>query len=114
MFPGMGKMNPKQMQGMLKQFGIKTEEVDAKRVIFELENGKKLVVDNPAVTAMVMQGHKTFTVMGDAKEEAGEASIPDADVKMVAEQAKVSKEKARKALEDSEGDIAEAISSLNE
>jgi|SRR3989338_721988 len=112
MFPGMGKMNPKQMQGMLKQFGIKTEEVDAKRVIFELENGKRLVIDNPAVTAMTMQGHKTFTVMGDPKEEAGKAEIPDEDVKMVAEQASVSKEKAKKALEESEGDIAEAIAKL--
>ena len=105
-------MNPKQMQGMLKQFGIKTEEVDAKRVIFELENGKRLVIDNPAVTAMTMQGHKTFTVMGDPKEEAGKAEIPDEDVKMVAEQASVSKEKAKKALEESEGDIAEAIAKL--
>ena len=107
-------MNPKQMQGMLKQFGIKTEEVDAKRVIFELESGKRIVIDNPAVTAMVMQGHKTFTVMGDPKEESGEATIPDEDVKMVSEQAKVSKEKARKALEESEGDIAEAIAKLSE
>src|SRR3989338_993115 len=107
MFPGMGKMNPKQMQAMMKQFGIKTEEIDAKRVIFELENGKKLVVDNPAVTEMTVQWQKTFTVMGDSKEVAGKAEIPDEDVKMVAEQAGVSKEKARKALEESEGDIAE-------
>ena len=27
MIPGMGKMNPKQMQGLMKQFGIKSEEI---------------------------------------------------------------------------------------
>lgn len=109
MFPG--RMNPKQMQGMLKQFGIKTEEIKAKRVVFELED-KKIVVENPNVTAMVVQGQKTYTVMGSERTEAIEKGIPAEDVKMVAEQAKVSEEKARKALEETNGDIAEAIVKL--
>jgi nascent polypeptide-associated complex subunit alpha len=51
------------------------------------------------------------------KEEAalGEPSGPvitDEDVELVATQANTTKEKARKALEDSGGDIAEAIISL--
>ncbi len=107
MFPG--GMNPKQMKGMMKQFGIKTEEIDAKKVVFELD-GKNLVIDNPEVTAMIIQGKKTYTVMGDAKEEAG--GVPEEDVKMVAEQAGASEEDAKKALEGAGGDIAEAITKL--
>lgn len=109
MFPGMGKMNPKQMQNMLRQFGIKSEEVPVKRVIFELE-GKRIVIEEPNVTAMHVQGQKTYTVMGAEKIET--AGIPESDIEMVAEQTGQSKEKAKKALEETNGDIAEAILKL--
>lgn len=107
MFPG--GINPKNMQRMMKQLGIKTEELNAKKVVFELVD-KKLVIENPNVTVMTVQGKKTYTVMGDVKEEA--AGVPEEDVKMVAEQAGVPAEDAKKALEDCDGDIAEAILKL--
>jgi len=106
----MGKINPKQMQSMMKQFGIKTEEISAKRVIFELE-GKKIVIEQPNVSAMTMQGQKTYTVMG-GKEIEEKGGVPEEDIRMVAEQAGASGEKAKKALEESNGDIAEAIMKL--
>lgn len=108
MFPGMGGMNPAQMKQLMRQLGIKTEDIKAKRVIFELE-GKNLILENPAVTSIIMQGQKIFNVIGDPKEE---SQLPDADIVMVAEQANVSNEKAKKALEENEGDIAKAILSL--
>ena len=111
MFPGLGKMNPKQMQGMMRQLGIKSEELPAERVIIELTD-KKIIIENPSVSAIDMQGKKTYTVMGDEKEE--EKGIPKADIKMVAEQANASEEDAKKALEESSGDIAEAIVKLKE
>jgi nascent polypeptide-associated complex subunit alpha len=111
MFPGMGRMNPRQMQGMLKQFGIKTEEINAKRVVFELEDGKRLVIEGPSVSIMNAQGQKIYSVMGGT-EKSESAGIPAEDVKMVAEQAGVSEEKATRALEETKGDIAEAITKL--
>ena len=48
--------------------------------------------------------------MGEAREES--KGIPDGDIKMVAAQASVSEEDAKKALEESGGDIAEAITRL--
>lgn len=107
MFPG--GVNPKQVGQMMKRFGIKNEEIDAKEVIIVLNNGKKLRIENPQVQAIEMQGTKTYTIGGNATEEAG---VPDEDIAMVAEQAGVSKEKAKKALEENEGDIAKAILSL--
>ena len=103
-------MDPRKMKMLMKQMGIKSEDVEAKRVIFELESGKKLVIENPQVSAIEMGGQKTYTVVGEASEE--EAGIPEDDIKMVAEQAGVSEMKAKEALEESEGDIAEAISKL--
>lgn len=105
----MGKINPRQMQAMMKQFGIKSEELDAERVIFELKD-KRLVIEDPTVQAIDMQGQKTYTVMGEAKEE--DRGIPEEDVKMVAEQTGKSEEDAKKALEESNGDIAKAIMKL--
>lgn len=108
MFPG--GMNPKNMGRMMKQLGIKNDELNASKVIIELE-GKKLIFENPQVQLMEMQGQKTYTVIGDPKEE---SAILEEDVKMVAEQTGKSKEEAIKALEESDGDIAQAISSLSE
>ncbi len=121
MLPRIGGMNPAQMQNLMKQFGIKSEEIPAKKVVFELD-GKRLIIDSPSVTAVEVQGQKTYTVMGEVREEKGGAAgaasagagsgVSEEDVKMVAEQAKASAAKARKALKDADGDIAQAIMSL--
>ena len=111
MIPGLGKMNPKQMQGMMKQLGIKTEDLNAKKVIFELEDGNKLVIENPSVNVMNTQGQKIYSVVGKAKEEKG---LNEDDLKMVIEQTGKTKEEAEKALNESNGNIAEAIMKLKE
>ncbi|MFA4907534.1 MAG: nascent polypeptide-associated complex protein [archaeon] len=112
MLPSIAGMNPKQMQGLMKQFGIKSTELNAKRAIFELEDGRKLVIEKPGITLVDAQGQKIYTVTGEAVESKGEEGIPEEDIALVAEQAKVSKEKARKCLEKNKGDIAEAIAEL--
>ncbi len=104
---GMG-MNPKQMQALFKQLGIKTKEIDAKRVIIETDSGK-IIITNPKVTQIDMKGVTTFQVSGDIEEE----SFSEDDVKFVMEQTGKSKEEARKALEETNGDVAEAIIKLN-
>lgn len=110
MFPGgMRGLDPKAMQRMMKQFGIKNEEVDAIRVVIE-GKAKNIVIENPSVTAVNMQGKKTYTVMGEEKEESKGPSKED--IEMVASQANASEEKAEAALKKNEGDIAAAILEL--
>ncbi len=109
MFPGMRNINPAQMNKMMQSLGIKSETIEAKRVIFEME-GKNIIIDEPNVSAIDMQGQKTYTVMGKVREE--EAGLPEEDIEMVAESAGVNKEKAKKALGETKGDIAEAIALL--
>jgi nascent polypeptide-associated complex subunit alpha len=108
MFPG--GMNPRQMGKMMKQMGIKNEELDVKEVTIVLNSGKKIFFENPSVQMIEMQGQKTYTLSGQAKEE---TSIPEEDVKMVANQANVSEEEAKKTLEENDGDIAESIAKLS-
>lgn len=108
MFPG--GVNPKQMAQMMRQMGIKVEEINAEKVIFELDTGKKLVFSKPQIQAMAMQGKKTYTLIGEPTEE---TTIPENDIKMVAEQTGKTIQEAKKALEKTNGDIAEAIIELN-
>ena len=103
MLPG---MDPKQMSKMMKQMGIKSDELEATKVTIELKDGGRLVVFEPSVVQIDMQGQKSFQISGKVHEEqeAGED-----DIKMVMEAAGVSREEAQNALRETGGDIAEAI-----
>ena len=103
MLPG---MDPKNMQKMMKQMGIKSEELEASKVTIELKEGGRLVVFEPCGVQIEMQGQKTFQVSGNVhvEEDAGED-----DIRMVMDAAGVSREEAQNALRETGGDIAEAI-----
>jgi len=111
MFPG--AINPKQMQTMMKRMGIKMEEIDAEEVIIRCSD-REIVITNPGVAKVVMQGQASFQITGqehtrEIEEAEVSIEIDDDDVKMVAEQAGTSEDEARAALEETGGDIAEAI-----
>ncbi|VVC00349.1 Nascent polypeptide-associated complex protein [uncultured archaeon] len=103
MLPG---MDPKNMAKVMKQMGIKSDDIDATKVTIELKDGGRLVVFEPQVVQIEMQGQKSFQVSGKVSEEheAGED-----DIKMVMEAAGVGREEAMNALRETGGDIAEAI-----
>lgn len=113
MIPGLGGMNPGQMKAMMRQLGIKSEDLEANKVTIELTDGKKIVFDAPGVTCVDMKGQKTYTITGEGREEAGNTpTYSDEDVEMVMAQANCSKEDAIEALEENNGDLAEAIAAL--
>lgn len=104
-----GGMNPKQMEKMMKQMGIKTETIDASEVVIKAR-GKEIVITEPQVTKIKMGGQDTFQIIGKVSERSKEKFSAE-DIKMIAEQTGVSEEEAKKALEE-EGDIAAAIMKL--
>ncbi|MFH0884314.1 MAG: nascent polypeptide-associated complex protein [Candidatus Micrarchaeota archaeon] len=105
-----GGMDPKKMQAMMKQMGIKSEEIDATKVTIETSSGA-IIIEQPQVTKITMQGQASFQIAGSVRVE--EKSSSD-DIKMVMEQTGCSEDDARDALEKSGGDIAQAIISLGE
>ena len=107
MFPG--GVNPKQMAGMMRQFGIKNQEIDASEVVITLRNGKKIKIVDPQVQSIEMKGVKTYSVAGREVEEEG---YPEEDVQMVMEQTEASREDTLSALKETNGDIAQAILKL--
>ena len=108
MFPG---INPKKMQAVMKQMGISQEEIDASRVIIEKPDGK-IIIENPSVTKVRMQGQETFQITGEIHEDS-ESSISEDDIKTIVEKTGCSENKARETLEKT-NDLAEAILELSQ
>ena len=116
MFPGMGGrngMNPKKMQGMMKQLGIEMKDIEnAEQVIIKTTDGD-IIIDNPSVSIMTAQGVDTYQINGNVRKEPKKLEILEEDVRLVCEQTGASEEAAKKALEEKNGDLAEAILSLS-
>jgi nascent polypeptide-associated complex subunit alpha len=107
MIPGLGGINPKKMQAMMKQMGIKQDEIEAERVIIEKSDGK-IIIDNPNVQKIVMQGQESWQITGNSTEE----DNSEKDIDLIVEKTGKSGGDAKKALEET-GDIAEAILKLS-
>lgn len=116
MMPG-GRMNPKQMRAMMKRMGISQEEIeDVVEVVIKTRT-KEIVFKDAAVTAMTVQGQKTYQVIGTPEEHARKADerpaeeggVPEEDIKLVMSQTGCSASEAKKALEETDGAPAEAI-----
>ena len=110
---GLGGMNPKKMQAMMKQLGMSQEEIPSSKVTIEKEDGSKLVIQTPAVTKITMQGQDTYQIVGEAFEETAKVEISEEDLKTIVEKTGKSKEEAKSTLEET-GDLAEAIMKLSE
>ncbi len=109
-----GGFNPKQLQKMMKQFGIDVEQVeDVQRVVIETA-GKDIVIEPADVSIMDAQGTRTYQVTGEASEVAKETGPDPEDVELVMDQAGVDEETATEALEAAGGEPAQAIMDLTE
>jgi len=104
-----GNIDPKKMQAVMKQMGMSQEQIDSSRVIIEKTDGAKIMINNPSVTKIKMQGQESFQISGEISEEIG---ISEDDVRTVMEKTGVDEEQARSALEKT-GDLAEAILELS-
>ncbi len=105
------KLNPKQMEKVAKQLGMKMEQIDAEQVIIKKTDGV-IIIDNPQVSRINVMGQDTFQITGEVSEKE-EEDFSEEDVEMVAEKAGVSEEEARSVLQRT-NDIAEAILRLKE
>jgi len=105
-----GGINPKQLQGMMKKMGIAQQDINAKRVIIECED-KNIVIDEPSVMRVAMQGNVSYQISGQEKEESLE-QFTEEDVKVVMEKTKRKREDVVHFLKENNGDIALAIIEL--
>ena len=97
---------------MMQRMGMNMNEVaDVKQVIIKTSD-KEIMIEEPGVAILEMQGQKIFQVTGGKVTEKAierKLALPEEDVRLVADQTGKSPEEARKALEESGGDLAKAI-----
>jgi len=122
MIPG-GPRNPKQVELMMRRLGMTSEEVPNVEEVVVRTRTLEHVFRAPEVTILTVQGVRTYQVVGtpevrprSAGAAAGPAAAPAApsgppeeDVRLVMEQANVSREEAIEALVATGGAPAEAI-----
>ena len=113
----MRRINPREARRMMQRMGMSMGAMpDVEQVIFKTST-KEIIVENPEVAVMEMQGQKIFQVTGEKIVERTvekAVKIPEEDVQLVATQANVSQEQARAALEQTKGDLAQAILLLSQ
>jgi len=109
MIPG---VNSKMLKQAMKKMGMKQEDIDASEVIIKCSD-KEIIIRNPQVARINMMGQENFQISGDVEERSLESFTED-DVETVKSQTGKSEEEVRQALEETNGDLAEAILKLKE
>ncbi|MCS7125167.1 MAG: nascent polypeptide-associated complex protein [Candidatus Bathyarchaeota archaeon] len=106
------RLSPREARRMMQRMGLSMDAVpDVEQVVIKTAS-KEIVIENPEVAVVDIQGQKMFQIAGGKiMEKAVERklTIPEEDVRLVADQTGKSLEEARKALEECEGDLARAI-----
>ncbi len=114
------RMNPREQKRMMQRMGMNMDTVaDVQQVIIRTA-GKDIVIDEPEVAILQVQGQKMYQVIGgqvseqapSARITAGAPAKPafsDEDVQLVADQTGKSLERAKEALIEADGDLAKAI-----
>jgi nascent polypeptide-associated complex subunit alpha len=112
-------MNPREQKRMMQRMGMNMDTVaDVQQVIIRTST-KDIVIDEPEVAILQVQGQKMYQVIGGEVSEqapsqrgtsaAATPAFSEEDVQLVADQTGKSLEKAKEALQECGGDLAKAI-----
>jgi nascent polypeptide-associated complex subunit alpha len=112
------RMNPREQKRLMQRMGMNMDSVpDVQQVVIKT-SGKDIVIDEPEVAILEVQGQKMYQVIGGQVSEQAPsqrqaakpaATYSEEDVRLVADQTGKSLEKAKGALEECQGDLAKAI-----
>ena len=113
------RMNPREQKRMMQRMGMNMDSVaDVQQVIIRTAD-KDIVIDEPEVAILQVQGQKMYQVIGGQVSEQAPSqrstaataapTFSEEDVQLVADQTGRSLEKAKEALQECGGDLAKAI-----
>ena len=98
----------------MKKLGINVKDIENVEKVIIQTDSKEYIFDNAEVTVMEAQGQKTYQIIGEPKIKNREEDTMKEDVKLVMEQTGKTEKEVRQALQETNGDIAEAIVKLSE
>lgn len=105
---------------MMQKMGMKLDEIEGVVEVLIRTPTREIVIEEPVVTSIVVQGQRMYQVTGGSTHERSPlaepalAEVPDADIKLVAEQTGKTLDEAKAALKETGGDLAEAILRLEQ
>ena len=102
---------------MMQKMGMKVDEVPAVSQVIIKTAGKDIVIEEPNVTLVTVQGQAMYQIAGGRLSESStetpiQTTPLESDVQLVAQQTGRSLEEAGKALAEASGDLAKAILTL--
>ena len=107
------RVNPREAKRMMHRMGMSMDAIAEVEQVIIRTSRKEITIQQPEVAILEVQGQKIFQVTGGKiTEKASElkpSGIAEEDVKLVADQTGKNVEEARRALEESGGDLAKAI-----
>ena len=110
------RINPREARRMMQKMGLDMEQMGDVAEVVIRTGGKELVIEQPEVSILNVQGQKIYQITGGTVTERAAQkptqtapSFSEEDVRLVADQTGKSVEEAKKALEESGGDLARAI-----
>lgn len=115
MIPGLGG-DPRQMSMMMRKLGIRVDELDDVQEIVIRTPTKDYVFEGASVSIMKAQGVETWQISGTPRVEEHDVQlkVSEDDVRMVALQTGCDEQAARATLQETGGDLAEAIVRLSD
>ena len=118
MMPG-GRMNTRQMKQAMRKMGIRNEEMKNVTEVIIRTTSEEIVIKNAGVNIMEVQGSRTYQITGEPESrplgsasDAPVSELPEEDIELVMSQTGCERDVAVKALEESDGQPAEAIISI--
>lgn len=103
----------RQLRRMFDKMGLDMVQLEDVEEVIIRTGKRELIIKKPTVTEIKTQDSTIYQVIGGEIEEVKKTKkFNEEDIMLVIQQTGVSREKAEKALEESEGDIARAILSL--
>lgn len=108
---GIGGGGNRGMRRMMDKMGLDMNEIPNVQEVIIKTDKKEIIISKPTVNEMSAKDSVTFTVSASGFEER-ELEVPffsDDDIQLVCDQTGVDAERAKSALEESDGDLARAI-----
>lgn len=110
-------VNQRQMQQAMKKMGIKQTHIDNVTEVIIRTPEKEIVITDADVVCVDMQGGRSYQISGNEEtRESGSSAVmaaapafPAEDIELVMSQTGCDRDKAIKALNDTDGQPAEAI-----
>ena len=105
---GIGKMDPKKVQDMMKKMNMNVRDIIAEEVIIKCKD-KNIIISQPEVMVVDMSGKEVYQISGVVSES---ESIKEEDILLIMKRTGKDRETVVKKLEELNKDLAKTIMEL--